>query len=565
MEAEKRLESVTIGYDDFPDLDEPQIYDLGDATRNQIFLFFDRIGYQDANFFLDSEAKGKIDIAQLSVYKMFGIYTDDTMLVDEHKNYLLILEPRDLVSESALELAVEQQKERYGCKEFKFAAIKKNYSSDIGREEDNDLIFQVLSNITVFNRGFAKKTVYAPQKLKFDDKSKYVNMADLFEELVFDSNVAFLNMQNVCKVYDKMLQYQGKKVIFYCENTDPDGITNKPSCKYVVTAMAAYFALVYGYRFEFTRAEDRNFLLAARDLLSRDYNYLDEYFNFVKHPLNVGFKITDNRMYLMIRDDNKLQKQKADYTTKVEMLCIPFDKESKAIKNTVVERKIYTLDALKYESLEDCFSLGDDNWEKAKEGVNQLSSVFGMFERLLKKNSLGPIEPLFVNNTILFKEGEEYYLGYVHDLKGKVPYVVVDADYRHKPFQEDIEINRLNNVYDVNLLTDRHIIAKLVKETKWGGGVIEHYKLPKYAHGIIFKNLLTRATRLNEDCGATVEELGFWMTTTSQLRLNGAANVLKYISTEQARSSNLLTCFGGPHQSITVDIVLDEDYGGDYV
>lgn len=103
MEAEKRLESVTIGYDDFPDLDEPQIYDLGDATRNQIFLFFDRIGYQDANFFLDSEAKGKIDIAQLSVYKMFGIYTDDTMLVDEHKNYLLILEPRDLVSESALD------------------------------------------------------------------------------------------------------------------------------------------------------------------------------------------------------------------------------------------------------------------------------------------------------------------------------------------------------------------------------------------------------------------------------------------------------------------------------
>ena len=98
-------------------------------------------------------------------------------------------------------------------------------------------------------------------------------------------------------------------------------------------------------------------------MLSRDYNYLDVYLNFVKHPLNVGFKITDNRMYLMIRDDNKLQKQKADYTTKVEMLCVPFDKESKAIKNTVVERKIYTLDALKYESLEDCFSLGDDNWD----------------------------------------------------------------------------------------------------------------------------------------------------------------------------------------------------------
>lgn len=561
---QKDLDSITVNYKDFPRLDEPDIYDLG-CVKNQIFRFLDKTDSQTANFFLTGDESGKIDLSQLSVYQLFGIYTEHADIISNSKNYLLILEADDLRNESALELAIDQQKLKYGCTVFNYVVIKKVYSSDVEREDDNSLLFQVLPDVTVFNKGFSKKETRVACTLKFANKSRYVNMADLFDGLTFNSSVPSLNILNVGKVFKKMLAYKGEKVIFYCDDLDPAGPTNASYCKYVVTAIAAYLALTQEYHFEFSKADDENFLLSARELLSRDYNYTDCYFDFIKNPLNVGFKMIDQRMYIMIRDDNAIQRNPAEYTTEVSILGVPFDLDTRSIKNTKIERKVYSLDVLDYGSLEQCFSVDSSDWNTAVQGVNELGKLFNTFEKLLKKNSFGVTEPLFLNNTILFREEDEWFIGYVHGLTGKVPYVAVDADYRHKPFKMVCDVSKLNSIYDTNLLTDRNVIARLIKKTNWGGGVIEHYQLPKSSRGIIFKNLLTRANGLKEDCGATVEELGLWSTTTSQLRLNGAASILRYVALESARRSKLLTCFGGPHQAISVNIVLGEDNGGRYV
>lgn len=554
------LKNVEIDSAKFPDLDVNCLYNVVGGVKTQLFIFFDSVADQQANYFLTGNLVNKLDLAELNFYERFGIYSEHSSLINDDKEYLLILEEPDLVDEDTLKSAVAREKNRFECTTFNCAVIKKRYKDIAELERDSSLLFGFLPNIHVFNRGFQN---YEPdlteQKLRLDGKCQYVNMADFFKDLVFDSFVPALNMQNVLKVYKRMLEYRNKPVVFYCNDTNPKGTTNQKICQGVVTAMAAFLTLKYGFVFEFSRSRQSDYLRYARDLVSKNYNYLSDFLKIIMDPLDVGFKLIENRMYLMILDSTTMQKQKNVYDVKLDMLCLPFDAEHHIIKDATVVRRLSTAENVKCHSLDNCFNLGSSRWSAAREGMKELNLLFNQAEQMIKASEFGLTEPLTITNVLIIEDDGEFWLAYVHHISGKVRYVATDIAGGMTAFPVDIPIEELNQVYDLRMLEDRTLVQKLIKKAGWGSGEFKTYQLGSAARGIIFRSLPIEVSLLGDNCGATTEELGIWNATCCQLRANKAQSVLNAISLKAARESQLFTCFGGPHPGLCVNITLGTD------
>lgn len=550
-------------------------YEFQSESYQQVFFILKTFGQEnriEVNCLSDMESQ-ELRLSDSFMFKKFGIDLrvgkSNRFELLKRRYYLLILSEADLINQETLDVAITAFCSKYEIEEkfIFYVAIdtQKRISNDAevaDIEQMNAVLRRRLPRVTVFNKGFEREHKKSSNTLFFNNNPnvQYINIVSFFKGLSLNSGNNTLNHQNVLKVLTQVLTYKGKKVIFIIED-DPDVILEH-SMQNAIWGIAAYCTLVHGLRFEFYNYDDERILNAYSRMTSQNYNYLNNYLKMVGNPLDYGFRIFNGRLYHYVKDFNSISRE--PYRVLLEMYKIPFDlgKKDFSVMKSSFERDY--LDNIEMLSLQDVFNLESNDWQLARVGARELNKVFAKFEKHFAETSGYLREPLNVTNTLLYQKDGCVFLAQVVSITGSCPYQVLTSTFRTK-FHDKLRIADLYSLYDSRLALDSAAYIKLLGQSNALGKNL-HYDFTKSARGVVLDGIAISKDCLEPDCGFTISEIGLWLAISSQFRNNLNREIIDYVTVPRARKLELLTCFGGPHGSMSLEFDLSNmSTGGSYV
>lgn len=548
-------------------------FNFRNESYGQIYSILKQCGQHDFLRFSDSSTDLSYTFAlkEAPLFHSCGIYfqsrsTSSLVYYDvKARCYLLILKKEDLVNEATLQKKVDEFCAEYEISNARkiYVAIEHGYFTEESAIEDAYTLRKVLPTNMVFNRFFDIKVETKKYALRYSGSAKasYYNLANLFREISVDTGDIDLDVQNAKKVFDAVLQKKEEKVIFYYDFGDEKEVTSNGNVVRVspkgavVHALAAYCAVVFGMKFEFNAFGDLEMFHCYRKLISRNYNYLSDYLKFIANPIDCGFRLFDDRIYIYRKDFLALKKNPQKYAVRLQIRGIPFNMETKTLvgKEAFVSEEF--LSNLRIVPLQEVFQLNDPDWDVALKNMKELNKVMLEAEKIFIRGGIYE-EPLNFTNTVIVQYGNYVYFTWVDKIFGKVPYQAYVYPTGSIVFQDELSLYDLEGLYDFNLVVDGpRILKKLVK-----AGMVSRenvsYKLPKTASGVIVNGLKANPNRAEKNCNMSIAELGIWYPVTTQFRGGKNAEILKCATNTMARRKFLLTCFGGPHNAIGTTISL---------
>lgn len=555
------------------------------STFCQIYAILKHYGQQEFLRFSDqsSDLAHQFKLEAVKLFESCGIFfekeSSDKFTYYDVKNrkYLLILKKEDLVSVENLKTVIAVFCETYDVEPRNlFVVVEHFYESSVTAAEDAKVLREALPTNLVFNSFFEIKVDVKKYQLQGNStKVEYYNVADLFRDLSVTTEDIDLDVRNAKRVLDRVIQKQHdfdneqkqkekqerKQLVFCCDFGQADGILKSEksiqisAANSVVYSIAAYCAIEFGMKFELNPFEDRQVFYYYRKLLSRNFNYLSDYLNFVRNPIDCGFRLFDDRIYICCKNFEVLQKYPKKYQVSLQVRGIPFNLDTKSFTSRTTWVSDEWLSELQIVPLQEVFDLDTFDWNRAIENLKQLNKVMADAEKIFIREGIYR-EPLNVTNTIIVKKGGLTYFTWIDKVKGEVPYLSFLYPTGSVVFQDKLQLHDLVSLYDFKLVLDgRQLLAKFIKKGMVPRNNIT-YKLPQTASGIVVTDLVASATRASNECGIRVSELGIWYPVTTQFRDGENAQILKCFPNAMARQKFLLTCFGGPHNALGTTISL---------
>ncbi len=554
------LEQKTVQVAEMVALNSP--YDFTSKTFEQIYGVLKKYG-QDCIILLQDEKNtfsNQIMWSDSSLFDSFGMHftsVNTPVGISLNKDvYLLILSEEDMESVASIRNAVFQHRLQFNVDEdaIKYVAIEKAYTELSELDEDNKKLREVLPTATCFNRNFRAKNRVYKQVLRYTDRNnvKYLNLMDFYGNKAFNSVSIGINIGNLLEVLEaikaKAAELRREKIVafFYCELPDD---ANRGLYLNVTASIAAYCSMVYNMKFELSREFWPLVFENYRKMISQRFNFIEDYLEFVRNPIDCGFRIVDDRLYSYIKDTEDTE----GGFVQLNLTSLRFNQASKTLESSQPEVSILTLKDVEVLSLRDLFDLASKDWNSANTGARQLNDVMAQMERIFMEQGRSGRCPLCVNNTLLYRKDGIVRIARVDRILGKVPYVCKSPNNNSISFRDDLELTDLVSLYDFNLFYDTKKWLGLLQSS----GVVSkhlHYQLPSWSRGVVMRSMKSTVGVASANCGVSVAELSLWLKVTDQFRNGDNKATLDYVTLPKARASSLLTCWGGPSAADRVKI-----------
>lgn len=383
----------------------------------------------------------------------------------------------------------------------------------------------------------------------------------------------------------RALRRQGKTIVYYYENTREIEFNSGKSyadvhndMEQIYTCFAAILTMKYGIKCIVPAAIKKGQNLKSSYLLARANMYVFDYFKMLENFPDVTVHNNVDMNYFCVLDREKLHRNYDRYVPKLTITAVRFDLEHKCFLNHDTVSATYEKNLIKILDVRDYWS-GIKSKSKDEEisTLEELNKLLKDFGDILKENDVSIYEIFHQGNIILYEIDGETFLGYLERVSVTMPFTIYPGDYSYSSFSvdlsnitnEDINLETLQSIFiDVNYEDTLRTLASLGAKFSLKRLI---YRLPDYADGIIFSNILYQYFNVQNfndqenliDRFASSDELGIWCESCRQFRKGSHYNDDSYYTRLynlfnicQMRKENCLTFYGGLHPFISLTILL---------
>lgn len=545
--------------------DSSAVFGVTDENVCILYHFFKKHSSSDVYYIDDNEVSISPELQ--SLLGTYGIIINNTTNLDSIERQFIIIPHEVLSSKDILQNYLIQYRD--SRLQPGYCVIEHDYSNESINNEDFQMIRLLLPDCFIMNRTLKETNnlLTATKALQnvsnsvnpvTHNKYKLVEISDLFKETGLINNVN-LYVQRVLSIVDTILKqnYDGDTVLYATELSAND--------VHVYLAVAAYMLIRYDLKFQINPRNYAEYLEIMRSAKRREYLFIDDYLRGIQNFPDFSILSAEDCCYLYVKDYNKLSNVaiKDKYSPLITMFRAPIDIDTWSLlqdfpKQSLVVHlnKIHGIKRLK-ELCDICssdFDVAMDSFEK----LNNL--VCKAMESLIKQKIIINHDSLALDNMLIYEQGGTFYLAYVVNISGNLPFFVYPLSPGYRPFTTDVAIADLDRLLDSRIFFDAEMYcAKLRTVDKRYGFTTFNYDVDTI-RGIILKGFRANKFKFSKDNPLTVAEIGVWSYHTSSSRTVYKGSFSTIFSNKALLENKYYTFFGFMHPSCSNTIYVKNDF-----
>lgn len=545
--------------------DSSAVFGVTDENVCILYHFFKKHSSSDVYYIDDSEELISPELQAL--LGAYGIIINNTTNLDAIERQFIIIPYEVLSDKNSLQnylLLYRDTRLQPG-----YCVIEHDYSDESINNEDFQMVRLLLPDCFIMNSTLKEaNNLLTAEKARQNisnsinpithNKYELVEISDLFKGIGLIDNVN-IYVQKVLCIVDTIVgrNYDSDTILYTTELSNND--------IHVYLAVAAYMLIQYNIKFQINPINHAEFLDIMRSAKRKEYLFIDDYLRGIQNFSDFSILPTEDCCYLYVKDYNKLSNIaiKDKYSPLITMFRAPIAIDSWSLlqdfsKQSLVVHlnKIHGIKRLK-ELCDICssdFDIAMGSFEK----LNTL--VCKAMESLIKQKIIINHDSLTLDNMLIYEQGGTFYLAYVVNISGNLPFFVYPLSPGYKPFTTDVTIADLDRLLDSRIFFDAETYcAKLRAVDKRYGSAAFNYDSDTI-RGIILKGFKANKFMFSKDNPLTIAEIGVWSFHTSSSRTVYKDSFSTIFSNKALLENKYYTFFGFMHPSRSNTIYVKNDF-----